>query len=265
MPSNTGFTLSTKAKKYSSIGLGTAGAAALALTVLPGTAAHGDSDQAIAKKTSTQSAAYSMDSSTLPKQGQELTTLPGGKKPDAKDDAKDAKGADAKDEKKTEAAAEPQDAKEAKEAKQAKAAKEAQDAKDRAAQAAKQERAKKEAASRSAKRAPAQPAYPDNLDGWIRESLAVMKQHGIPGSYEGIKRNVIRESGGNPRAINNWDVNAVNGVPSKGLLQVIKPTFDAYHVEGTPADQYDPVANIVAACNYAADRYGSMDNVNSAY
>ena len=25
------------------------------------------------------------------------------------------------------------------------------------------------------------------------------------------------------------------------------------------------VANIVAACNYAADRYGSMENVNSAY
>ncbi|MEU3192344.1 lytic transglycosylase, partial [Streptomyces sp. NPDC006992] len=25
------------------------------------------------------------------------------------------------------------------------------------------------------------------------------------------------------------------------------------------------VANIVAACNYAADRYGSMDNVDSAY
>ncbi|MGW5112898.1 transglycosylase SLT domain-containing protein, partial [Nocardia sp. NPDC004123] len=30
-------------------------------------------------------------------------------------------------------------------------------------------------------------------------------------------------------------------------------------------DIYDPVANITAACNYAAARYGSMDNVNSAY
>ncbi|MEU5421353.1 lytic transglycosylase, partial [Streptomyces sp. NPDC001407] len=28
---------------------------------------------------------------------------------------------------------------------------------------------------------------------------------------------------------------------------------------------YDPVANIVASCNYAAHTYGSMDNVNSAY
>ncbi len=92
-----------------------------------------------------------------------------------------------------------------------------------------------------------------------------MKKEGIPGSYNGIHRNIIRESSGNPWAINNWDINARNGVPSKGLLQVIQPTFDRYHVKGTKKDLYDPVANIVAACNYAADRYGSMDNVNSAY
>ncbi|RKN09289.1 transglycosylase SLT domain-containing protein [Streptomyces radicis] len=112
---------------------------------------------------------------------------------------------------------------------------------------------------------PQEEEYPDNLDGWIREALAIMDEHDIPGSYEGIHRNIMRESSGDPNAINNWDINARNGVPSKGLLQVIKPTFDAYHVEGTAYDQYDPVANIVAACNYAADRYGSMDNVDSAY
>lgn len=107
--------------------------------------------------------------------------------------------------------------------------------------------------------------YADNLDGWIRESLDVMAQHGIPGSYEGIHRNIMRESSGNPRAINNWDSNAAAGIPSKGLLQVIDPTFQAYHVPGTPQDSYDPVANITAACNYAAARYGSIDNVNGAY
>ncbi|WP_031042406.1 transglycosylase SLT domain-containing protein [Streptomyces sp. NRRL F-5650] len=107
--------------------------------------------------------------------------------------------------------------------------------------------------------------YPNNLDGWIRESLAIMAQHGIPGTYDGIHRNIMRESSGNPYAINNWDINAVNGTPSKGLLQVIDPTFQAYHVPGTSWDPYDPVANITAACNYAADRYGSMDNVFSAY
>ncbi|GAA2422566.1 transglycosylase SLT domain-containing protein [Streptomyces macrosporus] len=108
-------------------------------------------------------------------------------------------------------------------------------------------------------------SYPDNLDGWIREALDIMRANGIPGTYEGIHRNIMRESGGNPNAINNWDVNAQRGTPSIGLLQVIKPTFDAYHVAGTADSQYDPVANIVAACNYAADRYGSIDNVNGPY
>ncbi|MEU2873082.1 transglycosylase SLT domain-containing protein [Streptomyces olivoreticuli] len=138
------------------------------------------------------------------------------------------------------------------------------------------ERADKEAASRSEERkpvqaapapapAPAKKAYSNDLDGWIREALDIMAAHNIPGSYDGIKRNIMRESTGNPQAINNWDSNAAAGIPSKGLLQVIDPTFKAYHVEGTSWDIYDPVANITAACNYAAKTYGSMDNVNSAY
>ena len=108
-------------------------------------------------------------------------------------------------------------------------------------------------------------AYPDNLDGWIREAMDVMAQNGIPGSYDSIHRNIMRESSGNPTAINLWDSNAVKGTPSKGLLQVIDPTFQAYHVPGTAFDPFDPVANIAAACNYAADRYGSIDNVFGAY
>ncbi|KOG28452.1 LysM peptidoglycan-binding domain-containing protein [Streptomyces resistomycificus] len=107
--------------------------------------------------------------------------------------------------------------------------------------------------------------YANNLDGWIREALDIMAQKGIPGSYDGIYRNVMRESSGNPQAINNWDSNAAAGTPSKGLLQTIDPTFQAYHVDGTSWDPYDPVANITAACNYAAARYGSIDNVFGAY
>ncbi|MFJ4693642.1 transglycosylase SLT domain-containing protein [Streptomyces sp. NPDC088766] len=107
--------------------------------------------------------------------------------------------------------------------------------------------------------------YTNNLDGWIRESLAIMAEKGIPGTYDGIYRNVMRESSGNPNAINLWDSNAAAGIPSKGLLQVIDPTFAAYHVDGTAFDPYDPVANITAACNYAAHRYGSIDNVFGAY
>lgn len=112
---------------------------------------------------------------------------------------------------------------------------------------------------------PPPPSYPNNLDGWIHHALDIMEAKGIPGSYDGIHRNILRESSGNPQAINLYDINAANGVPSKGLLQVIPPTFQAYHVEGTSWNIWDPVANIAAACNYAAQRYGSMDNVNSAY
>ncbi|MGQ5227091.1 transglycosylase SLT domain-containing protein [Streptomyces sp. yara] len=144
-------------------------------------------------------------------------------------------------------------------------------AKKKAAAEAKAAKARQaaESASRSTERAEVKKAAPkkygDNLDGWIREAMSIMKKNGIPGSYEGIHRNIMRESSGNPKAINLWDINAQKGIPSKGLLQVIPPTFEAYHVKGTPKNIYDPVANIVAACNYAADKYGTMDNVDSAY
>lgn len=124
------------------------------------------------------------------------------------------------------------------------------------------------AAAPSPQPAPApapKPVYPNNLDGWIREALDIMRANNIPGSYDAIHRNIMRESTGNPQAINLWDSNAAAGIPSKGLLQVIDPTFAAYHVKGTAFDVWNPVSNIVAACNYAAHRYGSMDNVNSAY
>ncbi|MFE1207414.1 transglycosylase SLT domain-containing protein [Streptomyces sp. NPDC058762] len=154
-------------------------------------------------------------------------------------------------------------------AKQEAAAKKATAEKKAAAEKAAAKREAKESTSRSAQRTEVKKAapksYPNNLDGWIREARAIMKKHGIPGSYEGIHRNIMRESSGNPMAINDWDINAINGIPSKGLLQVIPPTFKAYHVPGTSKNIYDPVANIVAACNYAADKYGTMDNVDSAY
>ncbi|MFD9544710.1 transglycosylase SLT domain-containing protein [Streptomyces sp. NPDC060022] len=157
-------------------------------------------------------------------------------------------------------------------AKAGKAESKASGAADRAEKSAdRADRSERTSAKLAAQGAPAaapaaQPAtYTNDLDGWIKESLAVMAEHGIPGSYDGIHRNIMRESSGNPLAINNWDSNAVAGIPSKGLLQVIDPTFEAYHVPGTSSDSYDPVANITAACNYAADRYGSIDNVFGAY
>lgn len=67
------------------------------------------------------------------------------------------------------------------------------------------------------------------------------------------------ESGGNAKAINLWDINAKNGVPSKGLMQVIDPTFAAYKMPGYN-NIWNPLDNILASIRYAVARYGSLGN-----
>ena len=68
------------------------------------------------------------------------------------------------------------------------------------------------------------------------------------------------ESGGNPNAINNWDINAKNGTPSKGLMQVIDPTFKRWAMDGYDTNIWDPLSNILAAIRYTVNRYGSLSN-----
>ncbi|WNO75393.1 MULTISPECIES: transglycosylase SLT domain-containing protein [unclassified Streptomyces] len=232
----------TKTRKVSIAGIAAAGVAALTLSLAP--AGESDAAVAVAEPQAAQKIAPVAMTLDAPK----TLSL------DADQSASAAKVKAAADAAAKKAAAEAAATK--------KAAADAAAKKKAAAEAAAKKRAADQAASRAAAR---KPVYANNLDGWIRESLDIMKKHKIPGSYQGLHKNIIRESSGNPNAINNWDINAINGVPSIGLLQVIKPTFDAYHVAGTKHSQYDPVANIVAAANYAADRYGSIDNVNSAY
>ncbi|MFD3442695.1 transglycosylase SLT domain-containing protein [Streptomyces sp. NPDC058685] len=229
----------TKTRKVSIAGIAAAGVAALTLSLAP--AGESDAAVAVAEPQAAQKIAPVAMTLDAPK----TLSL----------DAADQSASAAKVKAAADAAAK-------KAAATKKAAADAAAKKKAAAEAAAKKRAADQAASRAAAR---KPVYANNLDGWIRESLDIMKKHKIPGSYQGLHKNIIRESSGNPNAINDWDINAINGVPSIGLLQVIKPTFDAYHVAGTKHSQYDPVANIVAAANYAADRYGSIDNVNSAY
>ncbi|UJD20664.1 tape measure protein [Gordonia phage Niagara] len=66
------------------------------------------------------------------------------------------------------------------------------------------------------------------------------------------------ESGGNPNAINLWDSNAAKGTPSKGLMQVIDPTFQANRDPRLPNNVWDPAANIAASIRYTRGRYGSL-------
>ncbi|GAA1891243.1 hypothetical protein GCM10009837_11710 [Streptomyces durmitorensis] len=225
----------TKTQKFTIAGVATLGAAALAFSLVPGSADAGTQTQSL------EAAPVAFKQNVDAQQAVHAGVIK--QQNTADKQAKDAAAAKAKAE---------ADA----------AAKKRADEEAAAKKKAEDERKAKEAASRAAAR---KPVYANNLDGWIRQSLDIMKAKGIPGSYEGLHRNIIRESAGDPNAKNGWDINAINGTPSVGLLQVIQPTFNAYHVEGTSTNIYDPVANITAAANYAADRYGSMDNVNGAY
>ena len=90
--------------------------------------------------------------------------------------------------------------------------------------------------------------------GLVAKALGML---GLPASLAPrVLYQMQTESGGNPNAINLSDINAQMGDPSRGLLQVIGGTFSAYHVPGTSLNIYDPLANIAAAINYAAHRYG---------
>lgn len=66
------------------------------------------------------------------------------------------------------------------------------------------------------------------------------------------------ESSGNPNAINLWDSNAKRGTPSKGLMQVIDPTFCAYAMAPYNKNIWDPLSNMIASIRYAVSRYGSL-------
>ncbi|WP_434588334.1 transglycosylase SLT domain-containing protein [Streptomyces sp. A5-4] len=234
-----------KTHKASIAGVAALGAAALAFSLVPGEASAEAEPQTVsAAPVAWSSAAGSTQAKAVHLSIEQQHV---GADKQAKDFAAKVKAAEAKADAKAKADARAK----AKASAQAKAKAEAKARAD--------ERA---AASRAAAR---KPVYANNLDGWIRQSLDIMKSKGIPGSYDGLHRNIMRESTGNPNASNGWDINAQNGTPSIGLLQVIQPTFDAFHVSGTSTNIADPVANITAAANYAADKYGSIDNVNGAY
>lgn len=73
-----------------------------------------------------------------------------------------------------------------------------------------------------------------------------------------ILATIQKESGGDPNAQNNWDINARMGDPSIGLMQTISRTFNAYKHPGhnNIRNGYD---NLLAAINYIKHRYGTSD------
>lgn len=111
--------------------------------------------------------------------------------------------------------------------------------------------------------APTGPLPSGDVARWIAEA----KQKLIAMGYDpadiderAIALIIEHESAGNPYAENRWDSNWVAGHPSKGLMQTIDSTFDAYKAPGHD-DVWNPVDNIIAGVRYSIDRYGSLGNV----
>ena len=100
------------------------------------------------------------------------------------------------------------------------------------------------------------------VERWRNVAIRALK---MTGQYSASNLNALlnqmrTESNGNPNAVNNWDINAKNGTPSKGLLQVIDPTFRQYAMPGFNSNIFDPLSNILASIRYALSRYGSLTN-----
>lgn len=97
-----------------------------------------------------------------------------------------------------------------------------------------------------------------NVYSWLQQALGLT---GEPLSWLGPLSLIAQhESAGNPNAINLWDINAKRGTPSKGLMQVIDPTFLANMLPGH-GNIWNPVDNAIAAIRYIARRYGGVYNV----
>lgn len=88
---------------------------------------------------------------------------------------------------------------------------------------------------------------------WRGLVLKALRMEHLPaGLVNDVLYQMQTESGGRANAINLTDSNARAGVASRGLMQVIPPTFAAYHWPGTSWNIFDPLANIAAALNYGA-------------
>lgn len=122
--------------------------------------------------------------------------------------------------------------------------------------------------------------HPDSINplDWVKEAMAadggsggkgeayarkIIKQaQGIlGGSYKGsyVLENMVklvrRESNFDSKAVNNWDSNAQAGTPSKGLFQMIEPTFRANAKKGY-GNFSNPLHQAISAMQYIVKRYG---------
>ncbi|PTF93069.1 phage tail tape measure protein [Staphylococcus chromogenes] len=73
--------------------------------------------------------------------------------------------------------------------------------------------------------------------------------------HDAMMRLAKRESNYQPNAVNNWDINAQRGTPSKGLFQMIQPTFTANAKSGY-TNFNNPLHQGISALRYIVRTYG---------
>ena len=95
-----------------------------------------------------------------------------------------------------------------------------------------------------------------DVTSWITQALQITGML-TPANLANTVSLAMAESGGDPSAQNDWDSNAAAGNPSKGLMQTIQSTFDAYALPGH-TNILNPVDNAIASIRYQIARYGYL-------
>ncbi|APP11246.1 peptidase M23 [Lactiplantibacillus plantarum subsp. plantarum] len=94
---------------------------------------------------------------------------------------------------------------------------------------------------------------------WKSDVIKALKKNGFEASASQVSawmKVIARESNGDPSVVNTWDPNAKAGHPSMGLVQTIRPTFEAYKFSGhnNILNGYD---DLLAGIHYMKAKYGS--------
>lgn len=103
--------------------------------------------------------------------------------------------------------------------------------------------------------------YPSGSGATYASRIIRQAQNVLGGRYksryihDAMMRLAKRESNYQPNAVNNWDINAQRGTPSKGLFQMIQPTFMANAKSGY-TNFNNPLHQGISALQYIVRRYG---------
>lgn len=99
---------------------------------------------------------------------------------------------------------------------------------------------------------------PGSLTDWINQAMKLTNTPSYWLPY--LQTIAMHESSGDPTNVNTYDINAQEGHPSKGIMQMIDSSFQ----ENMLPDHnqiFNPIDNIASAINYIRRRYKDVTNV----